>query len=115
MEPDGSTVDVLRYQTDDGPVYRAVPAGDGEAVVAAHERELRKRRSLRWAVGVAVALTSVGYGLLTESPLLGLLGGGIVAAALLVGGDDGEALVPELVERSVFRHDAARQYGLEVG
>ena len=111
-DPDSPTVDVLRYETDDGPVYRAAPAGEGEPVVAAHERELRKRDRLRPVVGGVLTLASVGYGVFTDSLLLGLLGGAVVVA-FSVGGTDGDERVPELVDGNVFRHDAEQNYELE--
>ena len=111
-DPDSPTVDVLRYETDDGPVYRAAPAGEGEPVVAAHERERRERDRLRPVVGGVLALVSVGYGVFTDSLLLGLLGGAVVVA-FSVGGTDGDGRVPELVDGNVFRRDAEQNYELE--
>lgn len=115
MGADDGPVDVLRYETDDGPVYRAIEAGEGDAVVAAHEREFRKRRQLRRVLLGVVALVCVGYGALTESLLIGLLGGAVVVAALFLMEDEREELVPTVVERNQFRRDAEREYDLEDG
>ena len=88
--PDSPTVDVLRYETDDGPVYRAAPAGEGEPIVAAHERERRERDRLRPVIGGVLALVSVGYGVFTDSLPLGLLGGAVVVVAFSIDGTDGD-------------------------
>lgn len=118
MDSDPRTVDVLRYETDEGAVYRAAPAGEGEEIVAAHERELRKRGQIRLALGAIIAIACVGYGVLTESLSLGLLGAGLVAVAFYLGDrgtSDDDEMVPELVERNQFREDAAAEYDLEDG
>jgi len=107
------TVDVLRYETDDGPVYRAAPAGEGGAIVAAHERELRKRRVGRLLAAGLVALGIVAYGVLSDSLALAAAGVALVAVGFAVGGDDAEAVVPEVVDRNQFRRDAERAYDLE--
>jgi len=110
---ESGAVDVLRYETDEGPVYRVAPAGDGGAIVAAHEDELRKRRQVRRVLGAVIALGAVGYGVATGSLAVGALGGAAVLAAFSLAGDDGDGAVPELVERNQFRRDAERAYDLE--
>lgn len=54
MDSDPRTVDVLRYETDEGAVYRAAPAGEGEEIVAAHERDVRNRGRYRRFFGGVV-------------------------------------------------------------
>lgn len=110
---ESGAIDVLRYETDRGPVYRAAPAGEGEAVVAAHEEELRKRRQLRRVLGGVVALILAGYGVATRSLAVGALGAAAVVAAFYLAGDDADEAVPELVERDQYRRDAEREYELE--
>ncbi|MFC7140731.1 hypothetical protein ACFQMA_12985 [Halosimplex aquaticum] len=113
MDSEGGPVDVLRYHTDDGPVYRTIEAGRGEAVVGAHERELRKRRLLRYLIAGAVALASAGYGALADSLLLGVAGGALFVGVVSVTGADDEELVPKLVEQDIDRRDAERRYEIE--
>jgi len=114
MNSDARTVDVLRYETDEGPVYRAAPAGEGEEIVAAHERELRNRQRMRVLLGALIASVALGYGYLTDALLLGLLGAGLVAVAFFLGdGGADESMVPELVEQNQFRADAAARYDLD--
>ncbi|ELZ29301.1 hypothetical protein C475_03754 [Halosimplex carlsbadense 2-9-1] len=112
-DTESGPVDVLRYETDDAPVYRAAPAGEGEAIVAAHERERRKRRVGRLLAAGLVALGIAAYGVLSDSLALAAAGVALVAVAFAVGGDDAEEAVPELVERNQFRRDAERAYDLE--
>jgi hypothetical protein len=110
---ESGAADVLRYETDRGPVYRAAPAGEGEAVVAAHEAELHKRRQFRRVLGGVVALGMVGYGVATGLLAVGALGAAAVVAAFYVAGDTADEVVPELVEQNQFRRDAEREYELE--
>jgi len=114
-EPDTQrgTVDVLRYETDDGSVYRAAPAGEGAAIVAAHEREVRERRVGRLLAAGLVALGIAAYGVLSDSLALAVAGIALVVVAFAVGGDDPDETIPELVERNQFRRDAERSYDLE--
>ncbi|WP_415379723.1 hypothetical protein [Halosimplex sp. TS25] len=113
MDSDGGPVDVLRYATDDGPVYRTIEAGRGEVVVDAHERELRKRRLLRYLIAGVVALASIGYGVLADSLLIGVAGGVVFVSVVSVTGADDDEMVPELVERNALRRDAEREYEIE--
>ncbi|WP_459193347.1 hypothetical protein [Halosimplex sp. J119] len=113
MTADGGPVDVLRYETDDGPVYRSVEAGRGEAVVDAHQRELRKRRLSQHLVAGVLALAIAGYGMFTESLLLGALGAAAVIVATIVGRTGEDEMVPQLVEQNIYPHDAEREYDIE--
>jgi hypothetical protein len=110
---ESGAVDVLRYETDRGAVYRAAPAGEGEAIVAAHEEELRKRRQFRRVLGGVVALGVAGYGVATRLLAVGALGAAAAVAAFYFAGDDGDEAVPKLVERNQYRRDAEREYDLE--
>lgn len=103
-------VDVLAYR--DGAVHRAVEAGRGQAVVSAHESELRRRRLLKMLFGAVVAVVLVGYGVLTGQRLLGGVAALIVAAGFYVGARRGEDPVPEVVERNIDRERAERRYDL---
>ncbi|WP_436931804.1 hypothetical protein [Halosimplex halobium] len=107
-------VDVLRYETEEGPVYRAAPAGDGEAIVAAHERELRKRRVGRLLATGSVVVAVVVTGAIMESVAV-TVAGLLFVAVVHVSKDDADEAVPELVERNQFRRDAERAYDLEDG
>lgn len=113
MAADDGPVDVLRCETDDGPVYRAIDAGDGSAVVDAHERRVRNRNQTRLVAGGVVALGRLGCGLLSESVLLGALAAVTVGTAFWYGGDDRARSVSTVVERSQFRRGAQREYDFE--
>jgi hypothetical protein len=109
-------VDVLRYETADGPSYRSVPAGEGERIVAVHEDERRNRLRVRRLVLGAVAAIAVGYGVVTESILLGVVGAGIV---LVVGWQTGDGrspaeAIPELVEERIQQDRASATYEIDV-
>lgn len=114
MSTDGTPVDVLRYETDDGPVYRTIEAGDGEAVVRAHEDELRKRRLVRRVFLGLFALAGVGYGLLTDSLLVGILvAATVIVVAVVTDGYSEDEHVPDVVEQNMYEHDAEQQYDIE--
>ncbi|MDS0293126.1 hypothetical protein [Halogeometricum luteum] len=106
-------VDVLRFSRAGGPDrYVAVPAGEGERVVAARERQRRRRvrvlRALKWFV----VLVSAGYAaVVAEQVVLGLLGAGLVH--VLVGVDilRAEREVPDVVAAGVRRGAARERYG----
>lgn len=85
--------------------WRAVPAGTGERVVAAHERELRRRVLLR-LLGVAVlSLLTLGVAYAAGTPA-GLVTVGGFAVLLVVGAvtptkSRTRMFAPELVRESV--------------
>ncbi|QPV64840.1 hypothetical protein I7X12_09645 [Halosimplex litoreum] len=112
---ESGAVDVLRYETDEGPVYRATPAGEGEAVVAAHEREVRERRTGRLLATGTVVAAIVLTGVVMESVVATVAGLLFVAVVHVSKDDDHDESVPELVERNQFRRDAERAYDLEDG
>lgn len=111
--------DVLRYETDHGPVHRAVPAGAGSRIVTTYTRRARSRRRITLALVpvVLVALPTAGWVL---AGTLGLAGGAVIAAitaAVIVRrhvGEDGDDLpgVPTVADASVDA-ETARSYGLE--
>lgn len=111
---DDERVDVLRYETDDDPTFRAIEAGRGQVVVRAHEEEVRKRRLLRWATLGCLAVGALGYGFFVSQPVVGALAGLVVlVAARALGGDGGERMIPTLEDENVFRYDAERRYPLD--
>ncbi|WP_226006425.1 hypothetical protein [Natrinema salinisoli] len=106
-------VDVLRYETADGPSYRSVPAGDGKQIVAVHEDEFRKRRQMRrLLLGIVVAVV-VGYGILTGSGLLGGLAAGFVLFAGWRFEIDQNDLRPDLVDERIRRERATETYEID--
>lgn len=114
-EEDTRTVDVLEYRSGATPTYRLVPAGKGEGVVAAHERELRKRELLRTVFTAIVVVAALGAGVVTDHPLVGAGVAAVVAVAYWLGGYDDEAVVPTVVDRNLFPRDAADRYDLGEG
>jgi hypothetical protein len=115
MPDDGlRTVDVLRYETPDGPSYRAIESGRGEQIVAAHEREVRKRRLLRWILLGGIAVAVAGYGVFVDQVVLGGAAAVVVLAAGYWQGGIGDEAIPELVERNTYRDRAAEAYDLDV-
>jgi len=115
MPADGSqTVDVLRYETPRGDSHRSIESGRGEEVVAAHGREVRKRRQLRWAVLALVTLVVVGYGAFTSRLLVGAIAGVIIlGAAYWQTRDLDEGAVPEVVDRNMYLDRAESEYDLD--
>jgi len=109
-------VDVLAYDLPGGDVsYRAVEAGRGSEVVAAHEAEFRKRRALRWALGGLVALVALAYSLLiAQRPLLGVVVSVAVLGLLASRSTPRSEAVPSVVAERLDRHEAARKYELDV-
>ncbi|MDF9746629.1 hypothetical protein [Natrinema salsiterrestre] len=108
-------VDVLRYETADGPSYRSVPAGEGERIVAVHENEVRNRLWVRRLVLGAFAAIGVGYGVASGNALLGAVGAGIV---LVVGwqtgnGPDRAGAIPELVDERIQQERASSAYEID--
>jgi len=103
-------VDVLRYP--DGSA-RAVGAGWGEDVVAAHRDEAR-RQQLTGAVAVAALVTALGAAVgVSVGPLLPLAGAGLLV------GLAGAAVrlrrsgpVPEVVDRNLALDRAEERYDL---
>lgn len=115
MDPDqvDGRVDVLAFDGRDGVVYRSVTAGQGEAVVAAHEEALTTRRRLFTAVVVLGAVVAVGVGAVTFGDVpLGLLAGLAVLVAGYFAGPDADA-VPEVVLAGATPQAAADAYDVE--
>lgn len=108
-----SAVDVLRYESADGPRIRTVPAGTGQVVVDAHVQERRKRRVLRRLLEVVLAAVVAGYALLADRLVLGALGLVAIGILFAVTDRDGVSVVPELVERNLPRERAERLYDVE--
>lgn len=110
-----ATVDVIRYETGTGADYRAVNAGRGEAVVAAHQAEARKRRLVRYGAAAVVALLAFGYGVIIwESVVRGVLYAGAVVgvAAYYRRYRDTRSPVPELVAEDVDTDRAVDEYDI---
>jgi FtsH-binding integral membrane protein len=92
--------------------YRTVDAGRGEAVVAAHEREVRKRRRMRSFVLFLVVGAVAAYGVYSGSVLLaGIASGAVGLVGYVTGGDDAEQ-VPRLVEEDIDRERATQLFEL---
>ncbi|WP_158059574.1 hypothetical protein [Halorussus halophilus] len=95
--------DVLRYN---GDVYRAVPAGDGDPIVAAHETEARQRRLLgSLTVAILPPITAVVFGFWYSLDVK-LLGGvglliGVIAGVARYLYQDHEHRIPEVVAAGV--------------
>lgn len=95
--------DVLRYHDD---THRAVPAGDGQRVVTAHETEARQRRLMgSLTVGLVAVVTATVFGLRYSADTLVLAGGGVIlgATAGIVRYlyRDYQRLIPEVVASDV--------------
>jgi len=95
--------DVLRYDDD---THRAVPAGRGQSVVAAHASEVRQRRlggSL--AIGVLPVVAAVGFGIRSSASIGLLIGGGLIVGFVAGVGrylyDDHRGRIPEIVASGV--------------
>lgn len=95
--------DVLKYS--DG-THRAVPAGDGHHVVAAHESEVRRRKLVR-SLAVALLLSGAGVvlGVGYSDHLWTLAGGGLaiggMAGVISYKRRDQDGLVPAVVATDV--------------
>jgi|GEM_PF-1017759 hypothetical protein len=101
------------FGSDERPVrtrYRAVDAGQGEDVVAAHEVEARKRRTRRTALVVIVASVVLGYGLLRESLLVGAFAAGVVVVVARIKRPNFD--LPRLVEEDLERERAEELFDL---
>lgn len=110
-------VDVLRYETPEGETsYRACEAGRGEAIVAAHRRELRRSRVKRIALAAVLGLLTLAYvGLILQQVDLAVIAGGVLLiTTVLVVHRRGEPGVPEPVEESIQLVDAEKRYDLDV-
>lgn len=107
-------VDVLRYESPDGPSHRSIEAGHGAEVVAAHESEYRKRERIRRVTTAVVTVLAVGGGVGFDRPLVGVAGAAVVLGAFFLGGHDREAVVPEVVATSIAPDRAAERYDLDV-
>ncbi|MFC4448243.1 hypothetical protein [Halorussus aquaticus] len=108
-------VDVLAYERSDGEtVYKAVEAGRGQEIVAAHEDEYRKRRGVLWAFAAVAAAIAVGYTVLfVQRPLWGVVGALGVFALVTRRSSKMERLVPSVAAERLNRRDAAGEYDLE--
>jgi hypothetical protein len=112
-----TAVDVLRYETDDGPAYKAVEAGRGEQIVWAHRREQRKQKLVRYGAAIVLSAGLLGFSIFSFGVLvtavLGVLLAGVLAYGLLVRDDPDFA--PVIVEEHVQSTDAKAKYDLEDG
>jgi len=106
-------VDVLAFDTGGAVAYRSVAAGQGQAVVAAHEEALTTRRRLFAVVVVLGAVVAVGVGAVTFGDVpLGLLAGLAVLVVGYFAGPDADA-VPEVVLADASPEAAADAYDVE--
>jgi hypothetical protein len=95
-------VDVLRYADGGGLRYVAVPAGDGDRVVAAAETERRKHETMRtllkWVVIGCVLAYEVAV---ADDVVLGGLAAVAVAVGFAAGDRWVDGAVPDVVARDV--------------
>ncbi len=92
--------DVLVYHNpDDGnnPKVRTVPAGKGEQIVEAHKEEARKRNQMRSFLMWIIIAIVLGYALLIEEVLLGILAAGVIYLAFRYGSRGSDAMIPNLL------------------
>jgi len=106
---DPDRVDVLRFETPDGPEYRTVAAGRGSEIVLAHEREARKRRQMRSLLLGVVAVVVLGAGVALSRPVVGAGLAALVGVVAVVTDSD-RAVVPELVAEGLHPETAAAEY-----
>lgn len=110
-------VDVLRYVDGDeaGDRYVAVPAGDGDRILAAHEDEARKREQMRTFLKWLIIAVVLGYALVVaDNVLLGAVAAVFVSVGFAAGERWADDVVPDVVARDVTREDAVAQWDAEL-
>lgn len=101
--PDDDLADVLRYPSGD---VKAVPAGNGEGIVAAHDDEARKRVRITVVVLAVVVLTILGAASIAGQPFVGVAVAAVVLGAAAHRWPDADAMVPNVLETDVSISEA---------
>ncbi len=92
--------DILVYPNSDdpnNPIVRTVPAGRGKLIVAAHKAEARKKIQFRNTLLMLLMLGIIGYAVITQQLLMGVLAAAFLFIALRYTTPREEAMVPKLL------------------
>ena len=92
--------DILVYPNSDdpnNPIVRTVPAGRGKQIVGAHKAEARKKIQFRNTLLMLLMLGIIGYAVITQQLLMGVLAAAFLFIALRYTTPREETMVPKLL------------------
>jgi Lon-like ATP-dependent protease len=92
--------DILVYPNSDdpnNPIVRTVAGGRGKQIVAAHKAEAKKKTQFRNTLLMLLIIGIIGYSIIINSLLFGILAAAFVFIALRYSNPREEAMVPKLL------------------